>query len=389
MANENNKNNENKGIEVIEPPKIETIKKSQPPVVNFFKIGTLNVYNQAVRDPLKKRYERFYSNSRKHLWFDLVFLLVIIFLLISNAYILFGPASRFSIQLGNLPVLNINKEKPKEAPKIDVSQELINKNNNIVNLNEELAFKVTYQNKSSVDLSDVDLVSKFSGDTKWQTTYGSLTKKIITLKAGETGENYFKVKIISSGYSAISMQSELKVEWQGAEKQFYADLLNLKLNSDLTLKSFARYYSADGDQLGVGPIPPQVGQPTTFWIFWQINNNLNDLTGLAITGILPDSVSFTGRSSVNFGDQLNYDPLLKKITWQVNNLEKGEKSIQAAMEVEIIPVASQLGTMPVLMNNITLNYKDAFTEQTLEKTSNVITTNLIYDTNFNERGTVQ
>jgi len=50
-----------------------------------------------------------------------------------------------------------------------------------------------------------------------------------------------------------------------------------KICSSLNVKSAGYYYSPQGDQLGMGPIPPMVDIPTNYWIFWSADNFGNDL----------------------------------------------------------------------------------------------------------------
>jgi hypothetical protein len=49
----------------------------------------------------------------------------------------------------------------------------------------------------------------------------------------------------------------------------------------------ARYYAATGDQLGVGPLPPKVGETTTYWIVWSIGPFNGDLADVRLAADLP------------------------------------------------------------------------------------------------------
>jgi hypothetical protein len=383
---ENNKNNKTE-VEVIEPKEIKTT-ATQPQTVNLFKIGTLNIYQRGFKEPLKKRYENFYRDNRKHLLMDIFFLFVIIFLLTFNAYLLFGPSTNFSLQLGNLPIININKGKPENDLQLEIKQSLVNQANDVINLNKELTLKISLQNLSGQDLSNIKLSTEIGNQANYQIISGSLNKNFDQLTPNQTIDNYLKIKITEIYEPIINIQSKAIVGSQGREQTISSNVLTLKVSSDLSLASFARYYTAEGDQLGVGSLPPAVGESTKYWIFWEIKNSFNELTDLKVSATLPSNVTYTGKSSVNFGQAIQSDQTAKSLHWAVGQLTKGEKNLQAAIEVEIIPGADQLNTSPFLMNNITVSAKDLLTGEIINITNKPITTNLINDILAKDKGKV-
>lgn len=375
-------------IEIIDKPEIKKVEKSTPLVVNFIKIGTLNIYNQAVKEPFRKRYERFYRQNKKHFWLDLFFALLILFLIGFNLFIAYGPATRFSMQLGNLPLIKIEKENLKPKLNFEINQVLINQPQTIVNLNEELNLKISCRNLSEQNIDNFKLITEIKNAKQYKITSGYLEKEINTLASSETAENFIKIKIVETDNNFIKIQSQALININGQEKIFYSEPLYLKINSELKLNSFARYFTAEGDQLGVGPLPPQVGKATTYWIFWQVESSLNNLNEVEISGVLPDNVIYSNKFSVNYGQGLQYNQSTKKISWPVGELEKG-KVIQAGMEVTIIPTIEQKGTSPVLMYQILMAGQDLFTGQKLEKNGNSITTNLLIDQLAQNKGMVE
>lgn len=375
-------------IEIIDKPEIKKVEKPTPRVVNFIKIGTLNIYNQAVKEPFSKRYERFYRSNRKHLWLDLFFVLIILFLIGFNLFIAYGPATRFSMQLGNLPLIKIEKENLQPKLNFEINQFLISQPQTIVNLNEELNLKISCRNLSEQNINNFKLITEIKNAKQYKITSGNLEKEIATLASSETAENFIKIKIVETDNNLIKIQSQALININGQEKIFYSEPLYLKINTELKLNSFARYFTAEGDQLGVGPLPPQVGESTSYWIFWQVESSLNNLNEVEISGVLPANVYYSGKFSVNYGQGLEYNQTTRKISWQVGELEKG-KVIQAGMEITIIPTLEQKGTAAVLMNQILATSQDSFTGQKLEKTNNNITTNLVNDLLAQDKGNVE
>lgn len=149
----------------------------------------------------------------------------------------------------------------------------------------------------------------------------------------------------------------------------------VKVTSKIVFEALAKYYTAEGDQLGFGPLPPQVNQTTSYWLFWKLKSGSNDLKNILINGMLPSNVSFTGKTSVTSGRGLEYDPSTRIVSWKIEEISKQDLA-QAGFEVEITPLPSQLGTSPVLLNKITAEALDSYTNQKIQKGSGDLTTAL-------------
>ena len=63
------------------------------------------------------------------------------------------------------------------------------------------------------------------------------------------------------------------VDAQG--KTFTGDAAELPVATEVAMQNSIRYYTEEGDQLGRGPLPPQVGETTKYWVFVQITNTTN------------------------------------------------------------------------------------------------------------------
>ncbi|HEX9664372.1 MAG TPA: hypothetical protein VGA49_00970, partial [Patescibacteria group bacterium] len=167
----------------------------------------------------------------------------------------------------------------------------------------------------------------------------------------------------------------------------------VKINSDLGLTAFGRYYSAEGDQLGRGPLPPVAGRTTKYWVFLQVVNNLNDVNNLLVTAQLPDTVEFTGRTSVALGEDLSYNPASRTIQWPVGLIQSfrsGPDNGQgAAFEVAFTPTTDQVGAEPILLTNIAVSGADLFTGVFLQATTGGVTTNLFKDSLAAGKGRVE
>jgi len=129
----------------------------------------------------------------------------------------------------------------------------------------------------------------------------------------------------------------------------------LPLTTELKLKSQARYYSDDGDQLGRGPLPPKVAQTTKYWIFVQLNNTTNPVKNANLEITLPDYVTFTGKQSVTIGPALSRGG--NKINWSYRELPANSQT-GWYFEVAATPSSEMNGQNLNLVNNIKFNAVD-------------------------------
>src|SRR3989344_3488044 len=59
------------------------------------------------------------------------------------------------------------------------------------------------------------------------------------------------------------------------------------LPTTIKLQSSAKYYTTEGEQLGLGPIPPIAGQPTRYWLFINVSGFTHDLSDASVSAKLP------------------------------------------------------------------------------------------------------
>jgi hypothetical protein len=163
---------------------------------------------------------------------------------------------------------------------------------------------------------------------------------------------------------------------------------SLKINSNLSVSSGGYYYSAQGDQLGVGPIPPKVDIPTTYWIIWEANNLGNDIAPFEVSADLPANLVWLDQQSVVAGN-LSYSPVTRRILWQVDSLAKSGGNYRASFAISIVPRTEDLGTVPVLLSNISFLGKDQYTGMNISKKLANITTNIESDRHAAGKGKVE
>ncbi len=105
----------------------------------------------------------------------------------------------------------------------------------------------------------------------------------------------------------------------------------------------AEYTSPSGDQLGVGPNPPRVGEETRYWIFWRVGPVQSSLRDLTASAMLGDRVRPTG--NVALPDGGTSDVSGRTITWTLPAIgsDAGHAEASFGFEVAIQPQQGDIG----------------------------------------------
>lgn len=144
-----------------------------------------------------------------------------------------------------------------------------------------------------------------------------------------------------------------------------------------------------------GPIPPRVGEATTYTIIWQVKNYYSLVKDIKVKAILPLGAQLTGKIfPEDETTKFSFDSQSKEIIWSVGDLERGSgvftPSKNIAFQVSLTPNQSQRGQTPKIINTATITGEDSWTDRILEATSPTIDTTLPDDETITEEmGKVQ
>jgi len=143
---------------------------------------------------------------------------------------------------------------------------------------------------------------------------------------------------------------------------------------ELNFKALARYTLPEGDQIGVGPLPPQTGETTRYWVFFSVSVNNGNFNDLRAEGTLGKNVRFTGRTFNNSPYSITYNNDSETINWQVEQINFNELlPLISAVEVEITPDTDQSPASPVLVSDIKVQAKDEIGKKTIiKKIANIL-----------------
>jgi len=379
-------------VEIVETKAKDGVQDKLKPVNYFVKIGNINVYGfeklpPFIKEPLRERYGKFYQKRRWHLISDILLLFIIIESIIITSHLVTHQDAYLILTIGRYPIISWQTGQVKEI-KPAIKQELILPRTGIINQGEAITIKIMVDNTTELDWQAVELTSQLAGQNlKFQIGQGNLTIKQDVLPTKQTLANELTINNIQIDSAELSITSQLT--FVAADKSYtvVSPPLIVKVSSTLDLTAQAKYYTAEGDQLGFGLLPPRVNQTTSYWLIWQLQNGSNDLTNVSVSGILPEQVTFTGKSSVNSGQGIEYNPETRTVSWKINQLPK-QAAAQAGLEVAITPLSNQLNTSPPLLTKIKATADDAYTGKTIEKTADDVTTALNDFGNNGELGRV-
>jgi hypothetical protein len=163
-----------------------------------------------------------------------------------------------------------------------------------------------------------------------------------------------------------------------------------KIISQLSLQAQGYYY--DDLISNSGPVPPRVGQTTTYTIKWRLVNTANDLSGVKVEAFLPPHVHWMNKISPS-GANLKYNSQTGQLVWQVGDLSAATGVLlpvkKVAFQIAITPSLAHLGNYVELVGQSKITAQDNFTGLELTKTDKPIDTDLPDDPKIDrEKGIV-
>ena len=166
----------------------------------------------------------------------------------------------------------------------------------------------------------------------------------------------------------------------------------LPVATSISVEAAGFFYTKDGDQLGIGPLPPRVGETTKYRLVLNVKNTSGDARDVVLEAALPPDVSWTGRYSVSGGQAIDYLPTSNRIRWDIGALSAlagGEdEGVGASFEVALKPGAESAGHVAGLLHDIELSGYDSATGLKLYSTAPAISTELPFDSRAAGKGVV-
>ena len=128
-----------------------------------------------------------------------------------------------------------------------------------------------------------------------------------------------------------------------------------------------------------GPVPPQVGETTTYTLTIVAEAGANDMNNAVVNTSLPAYVNWLDEYDTQ--GAVDYNSVSKQLEWTVGDITTGQRK-ELSFQVSILPSSSQERNTPVLLNRQTLRANDGFTAELLQDTATPVTTELSTEAGF-------
>jgi hypothetical protein len=272
---------------------------------------------------------------------------------------------------------------------------IITSDKNTIASNDSVIYEINYQNRETTPLSNIKLSigtdnNNFKINKITLIEAGKnvqLTNNVLTL-AGELepeASGRIKVKVDYSRLKAevnqeVALILGLDYGINSQTLHYEVSAPAVKTLTSLKVRSGAYYYSSQGDQLGVGPLPPVVDMATNYWVFWEITNLGNDLDNVQISADLSPDVVWIDNKTLLAGE-LQHGEIGGRVIWTVETIPSntGDDRYRAGFEIGIIPTTDQVGKVLELVKNIRYSAHDKFGDQVISGSLKNLNTNLEAD----------
>lgn len=213
------------------------------------------------------------------------------------------------------------------------------------------------------------------------------------LSAGDTVRLALDIPIRSFPQGGTDMTFLLPIEVRGfvagvadAVYSTQTESPGIAIGTALHLSTELRYYTNEGDQLGRGPLPPQVGEQTKYWVMIVLSNGTSFVSDARVSARLAPGVAPTGRSSVSLGNDVSYDSKTQTVSWSHSGIGPYQQ-VGIYFEVGFTPSAAQRGTTPTLVERINASARDTYINTHIETADGTLDTSLPDDPIGRQKGT--
>jgi uncharacterized repeat protein (TIGR01451 family) len=270
-----------------------------------------------------------------------------------------------------------------------------------VDFGQTLNYSVVYSNKGETEMKDVVIMAVLSSEIlDWQNlnnpSNGNVSDKTITwtkaelpsleiLKPGDEGIIDFSLNVLPLDKVEIVPGDKYQVESYAQfsignmeikeNEDAKSNTIISKINSDLELDEQVRYFNEDNIAVGSGPLPPKVGQTTSYKVYWVLTNNLHELNELTVEVPFPAYVKWDEKSRATVGN-LYYDSGSNKAVWNIGRLPIDVYKVEAEFNISITPSDADADKVLVLLPGSKIRAVDSETGAAINKTGQAKTTRL-------------
>ncbi len=272
------------------------------------------------------------------------------------------------------------------------------KADNAVNFGQTLDYSISYNNKGEGSFKDVVIMAVLGSDfvdfnSLKMKDKGNLNEQTITwtkneipalaeIKPGQEGSINFSVNL--AAFSDDNLGKELSVNSYAQysvnnqavkNTDNKSNTITSRINSDLSLSERILYFNEDNMPVGSGPLPPKVGEKTSFKVYWVVKNNLHELSDVKVIFNLPANINFDEKNYTNVGS-LYYDAASRRVIWEIGRLPVSVYRADAEFNISVTPSTADRDKILVLSPGSTVEALDTETKNVISKKTSAKTTKL-------------
>ncbi len=227
------------------------------------------------------------------------------------------------------------------------------------------------------DLTTVESMGSFDSRTRTITWNSSVVPELGLLRANQSVEIPFKVRIKSTFPSRVTASDSAVKATIHAETFNVPEVLSVdRIAADdelvtriSTALSFSQQMLASDSQWGSeGPYPPRVDQTTVLTSRMTLVNPANEVISAKVTAVLLPGVTWRNQYRVK-GSQVEptYDPKTSTVTWNVGTVPSGVgvalSPYELYFQISITPSGNEVNHTIPLIKNMVFEGTDALTKE--------------------------
>lgn len=275
------------------------------------------------------------------------------------------------------------------TPPLTITQTVNGKTDLSVNPGDMLQYELRYMNEGMIGLRDVIITLEMNASlldvTRLSLRGGSYdtVRNVITWRASDIpelarlepnrgGTVSFSVPVRkdvpvnTEAGKHLSIRTVAKIDSLDIpfsspnNKVVSSNMLDVRIGSVVDFRISGFYF--DAALPNSGPLPPKVGQETTYTLRFKVTNFLNDISKARVSMLVPTSVRYTGKRSPD-SESVSYNERTGQLTWDIGSiLGGGESSREVALQFSIVPGPNQVGSAAPLLANAVFEAEDVFTK---------------------------
>ncbi len=287
----------------------------------------------------------------------------------------------------------------------------LSQNKEYAKLGDLLTYYIDYKNNTGVQLRDVVITAKISGemfDVSTVSGNGVLNSQnnavvwrassvpgLSSLSPSESGRVDFSIKI-KDNFNIKKINDKnflLKVDAQiesptvppsvSASKTIGYGFLETKVLGDVTLDTTGYFRDAASGMINSGSLPLRQGSKTQFTVHWILKSFANDVRDVKISSKLGPNVTLVSSKTNVTGTTVSYNDRTGDVSWNFPKMQANRGILttpyEAIMQVEVSPSAAQVGRSMTLIDITKFSGVDDFTGVDISLSDSAVETSKLDD----------